>query len=126
VLYNLPEGYGTMLGRMFDDASELSLGQWQKVALARAFARDAQVIILDEPTSVMDARAEYEFFVRFRELAKDKATLLISHRFSTVKIADRIYVMENGRIIESGSHVELLEREGKHAQLYSLQAQCYR
>ncbi len=126
VITELKEGYETTLGKMFEGGAELSIGQWQKVALARAFLRDAQIIVLDEPTSAMDARAEYEFFRDFRLLAKDRATVLVSHRFSTVRMADCIYVLENGEIIESGSHNELMTLNGKYAHLFEMQAQHYR
>ncbi len=122
----LPKGYDTILGKRFKDGEELSIGQWQKVALARAFLRDAQIIALDEPTSALDARAEFEVFQRFRELARNKTAILISHRFSTVRMADRIFVLDGGRIIESGAHEELMRRNGKYAQLYEMQARNYR
>ncbi len=126
VIQELPEGYDTVLGRLFEGGAELSIGQWQKIALARAFLRDAQIIVLDEPTSAMDARAEYEFFRDFRRLAQGRATILISHRFSTVRMADCIYVLEDGVIAESGSHDDLVQRGGKYAQLFEMQAQHYR
>lgn len=127
----LPQGYETMLGRWFVtpgqmDGHDLSIGQWQKVALARAFMRDAPVLVLDEPTAALDARAEYEIFKRFRELAADRTALLISHRFSTVRIADRILVLEQGRLIEQGTHAELLAAGGKYATLFNMQAEGYR
>jgi ATP-binding cassette subfamily B protein len=127
-LSTLPLGYETMLGRWFgDDAGhDLSIGQWQKVALARAFMRDAPLLILDEPTASLDARAEYEIFKRFRELAAERTAILISHRFSTVRIADRIIVLDKGRIVEQGSHEELLALNGKYAALFNLQAEGYR
>lgn len=115
----MPNGYDTYLGRMFGEYN-LSGGQWQRLAIARAFARDAALLILDEPTSNMDARAEFQLFSRFRELAKGRTTLLISHRFSTVSIADRILVMENGRITESGTHQDLVALNGTYADLYGL------
>jgi len=119
MLMAMPEGYDTMLGRAFG-THELSMGQWQKLAVARAFARRSALLILDEATASLDARAEYELFVRARELAKGRTTILISHRFSTVSMADRILVMDEGRIIEQGSHHELLRRGGHYAELYRL------
>lgn len=115
----LPQGYDTMLGRLFGE-HDLSAGQWQKIAVARAFAKEASLLILDEPTSNLDARAEYELFCRFRDLAKGRTTILISHRFSTVSMADRILVMARGRVIESGTHQELLAKAGTYASLYDL------
>lgn len=125
VITKLPEEYNTILGRLFDRGEELSIGQWQKVALARAFLRDSQVIVLDEPTSAMDPKAEYQVFNKFRELVKDQAAILITHRLSTVKMADRIYVMEQGSIVESGSHEELLKLNGTYAHLFNTQAKNY-
>ena len=122
----LPRGYDTTLGRWFDDGEELSMGEWQKIALARAFIRDAQIIILDEPTSAMDPRAEYELFERFHELTKERTAILISHRLSSVRMVDRVFVLKEGEIIESGPHDELLERNGEYAKLFNLQAQYYR
>lgn len=126
VISKLPQGYDTILGKLFDQGEELSIGQWQKIALARAFLRDSQLIVLDEPTSAMDPKAEYEVFEKFRQLIKNQAAILISHRLSTVKMADRIYVMANGTIVESGTHDELIEMNGSYAYLFETQAQQYR
>jgi ATP-binding cassette subfamily B protein len=115
-----------MLGRRFEDGVDLSAGQWQKIALSRAYMRDAQVLILDEPTATLDARAEYEVFLQFSELTRGKMAVLISHRFSTVRMADRILVLENGRILESGSHDQLLALAGRYSELFELQAAGYR
>jgi ATP-binding cassette subfamily B protein len=121
----LPAGYEQMLGKRFEEGVELSGGEWQKVALARAYMRHAQVLILDEPTSALDARAEYEVFQRFAALTKGKTAVLISHRFSTVRMADRILVLQEGELIESGSHQELIDMKGKYAELFALQAKGY-
>jgi ATP-binding cassette subfamily B protein len=126
VAEELPEGYETMLGRWFHDGHELSLGQWQKIALARAFMRDAEILVLDEPTASVDARTEYEIFQNFKALTEGKMAILISHRFSTVRMADRIAVIEEGRIAELGTHDELLRRAGTYAELFSMQAEGYR
>ncbi len=126
VIAAMPQGYDTMLGRRWEKGAELSGGQWQKIALARAFMRDAEVLVLDEPTSALDAEAEYEVFRRFGELIEDRIAVLISHRFSTVRMADRIVVLSEGRIIELGSHVELIQMDGAYARLFNLQAQGYR
>jgi len=104
---------------------ELSGGEWQKVALARAYMKDAQVLILDEPTAALDARAEYEVFQRFAELTKGKSAVLISHRFSTARLADRILVLDQGTILEAGTHEELLAKNGRYAELFNLQAKGY-
>jgi ATP-binding cassette subfamily B protein len=122
----LPGGYAQMLGKRFTDGVELSGGEWQKVAIARAYMRDAQLLILDEPTSALDARAEYEVFERFTELTKGRMAVLISHRFSTVRMADRILVLNNGELIEAGSHEELLAKNGRYSELFNLQAMGYR
>lgn len=125
VVDKLPNGFEQMLGKRFKDGVELSGGEWQKIALARAYMRDAQLLILDEPTSALDARAEHEVFVRFSELIEGKSAVLISHRFSTVRMADRILFLENGQKLELGSHEELLEKDGKYAELFHLQAKGY-
>ncbi len=122
----LKDGYDTILGNMFDRGQELSIGQWQKVALARAFFRDSQVLILDEPTSALDPKAEYELFLKFRELLNGRTAVLISHRLSTVRMADRIYVIRDGCIAESGSHEELIARNGTYAHFFEQQAESYR
>jgi ATP-binding cassette subfamily B protein len=122
----LPGKYDQALGRRFHQGVELSGGEWQKIALARAYMRDAQLLILDEPTAALDARAEYEVFQRFADLTKGKSAVLISHRFSTVRMADRILVLEKGELIEIGSHEELLKKDGRYAELFHLQARGYR
>jgi ATP-binding cassette subfamily B protein len=126
VIDKLPGKYEQMLGRKFLGGTDLSGGEWQKVALGRAYMRDAQLIILDEPTAALDARAEYEVFERFTELTKGKTAALISHRFSTVRIADRILVLKNGEMAELGSHEELLAKDGLYAELFNLQAEGYK
>ncbi|HET8844988.1 MAG TPA: ABC transporter ATP-binding protein [Ktedonobacteraceae bacterium] len=129
IIEKLPRGYETALGRWFKDLQEstqLSGGEWQKIALARAFMREAHVLVLDEPTSSLDARAEYEIFEHFRALIEKRTALFISHRFSTVRLADRIFVLEHGRLIESGSHEELIDRGERYAELFHLQAKAYR
>ena len=126
VVDSLPERYETMLGRRFEGGVDLSGGQWQKVALARAYMRDAQVLILDEPTAALDARAEYEVFQRFADLTEGKMAIIISHRFSTVRMADRIVVLEHGKVLEEGDHHELLALGGRYAELFTLQAAGYR
>ena len=122
----LPEQYDQPLGRRFNQGVELSGGEWQKIALARAYMREAQLLILDEPTAALDARAEYEVFQRFADLTRGKTAVLISHRFSTVRMADRILVLDKGQLLEIGSHEELLEKDGRYAELFHLQAQGYR
>ncbi len=121
----LHRGYQTTLGRWFEDGEELSAGEWQKVALARAFLRDAQVIVLDEPTSSLDPRSEFEVFEGFKSLLDGRSAVLVSHRFSTVRMADRIYVFQEGRVIEEGSHQELLALGGVYSELYKKQAAAY-
>ncbi|HEY3739201.1 MAG TPA: ABC transporter ATP-binding protein [Bryobacteraceae bacterium] len=125
-LNRLPNGLDQLLGRRFEGGLDLSTGEWQRIALARAYLRDAQVLILDEPTAALDARAEYEVFQQFAELTEGKIALLISHRFSTVKMVDRIVVLEGGRIVEQGSHRTLMARGGRYAETFDLQAASYR
>jgi ATP-binding cassette subfamily B protein len=126
VIEKLPLKYDQPLGRRFAKGIELSGGEWQKVALARAYLREADVLILDEPTAALDARAEYEVFRRFAELTKGKTAILISHRFSTVRMADRILVLDKGQMLEIGTHEELLEKNGRYSELFYLQAEGYR
>jgi ATP-binding cassette subfamily B protein len=126
VIRRLPKGYETVLGKLFEEGEELSIGEWQKVALSRAFLRDAQILVLDEPTSSLDAKAEQAVFENFRKLASGRTVLLISHRFSTVRMADRIYVLHEGRIIEGGTHEELIRSGGTYAHLFETQARQYR
>jgi len=125
VIRELRRGYDTPLGKWFDDGEELSVGEWQKVALARAFIRDAQLLVLDEPTSALDPEAEWSVFEHIRELAKGRAVVLISHRFSTVRSADRIHILDDGRIVESGTHDELVALGGRYARMYEVQARAY-
>jgi ATP-binding cassette subfamily B protein len=125
VVQRLPGKYDQPLGKRFNQGVELSGGEWQKIALARAYMKDAQLLILDEPTAALDARAEYEVFQRFSELTEGKTAVLISHRFSTVRMADRILVLDRGQILESGSHEELLQLNGRYAELFNLQAAGY-
>jgi len=126
VANRVPQGFDQMLGKRFDNGVELSGGEWQKVALARAYMRDAQVLVLDEPTAALDARAEYEVFSRFAELTKGRMAVLISHRFSTVRMADRILVLKGGELVDDGTHEALVARGGLYAELFSLQAAGYR
>ena len=122
---HLPNGYESLLGKLFDGGHELSIGEWQKVALARAILRNSQILILDEPTSAMDAKAEAELFERFHELAHGRTAILISHRLSTVKMADRIFVVDQGQIVEQGTHDELMAQQGLYTNLFLTQAQHY-
>jgi ATP-binding cassette subfamily B protein len=126
IVGRLPQGYEQMLGRRFDHGVDLSGGEWQKVALARAYLRDAQLLILDEPTAALDARSEFEVFRRFSELTAGKTALFISHRFSTVRMADRIVVLDNGSIVEEGSHDQLASLGGRYAEMFEMQASSYR
>lgn len=123
---DLPAGYKTQLGTWFKDGKELSGGQWQKIALSRAFMRSqADILILDEPTAAIDAKAEAEIFEHFRDLTANKISIIISHRFSTVRRADYIVVLDQGEILERGSHTELLHLDGQYATLFKLQAKGY-
>jgi ATP-binding cassette, subfamily B, bacterial len=124
-LRSLPKGHDTQLGRWFAGGEELSVGQWQKIALARAFFRDASLVVLDEPTSALDPLAEASLVGSFRELLQGRSTILVSHRFSTVRLADRIYVLREGRVVEQGTHSELLRLDGHYAHLYRTQAERY-
>lgn len=126
LINSLPEGYAQILGRRFERGLDLSGGEWQKIALARAYLRNAQLLILDEPTASLDARAEHEVFSRFAELTSGKMALLISHRFSTVRMADKILVLANGGIVEEGSHTELMSHGGRYSEMFELQAANYR
>ncbi len=126
VIEGLPAGYEQLIGRRFKTGVDLSGGQWQKIAIARAYMRDAQVMILDEPTAALDARAEFEVFQRFKELSDDRTAVLISHRFSSVRMADRILVLADGRIEASGTHEQLMAQGGRYAELFELQAAGYR
>lgn len=125
MIKKLEHGYDQMLGRTFENSTELSVGQWQKMALARGFFRDSPILILDEPTAAIDAKAEAEIFNRVEKLSKNKTVIIISHRFSTVRNADKIYVLDNGQIIESGSHADLMKQNGQYATLFKLQAKGY-
>ncbi len=126
VIAKLPNGYDQVIGKVFRGGLDLSGGEWQKIAIARAYMRDAQVLILDEPTAALDARSEFEVFQRFKELSRDKTAVLISHRFSSVRMADRIVVLEDGAVEATGTHEELLEQQGRYAELFELQAAGYR
>ena len=126
VIASLPNGYDQLIGRRFKTGVDLSGGQWQKIAIARAYMRDAQVMILDEPTAALDARAEFEVFQRFKELSSERTAVLISHRFSSVRMADRILVLNEGRLEASGTHDQLMAEGGRYAELFELQAAGYR
>jgi len=121
----LPRGYDTALGKWFGQGAQLSGGQWQKVALARSFMRDAPVLVLDEPTSALDAHAEHELFTRIRALASGRTAVFISHRFSTVRKADRILLFHDGKLAEEGTHQELMHLDGMYAEMFTLQASAY-
>jgi ATP-binding cassette subfamily B protein len=125
LIESLPKGYDTHLGKWFDHGVELSGGEWQKVALSRAFMRDARLLVLDEPTSALDAQAEYELFERLRLLAAGRTTIYISHRFSTVRKADRVLLLDDGKVAEYGTHDDLMARGGTYARLFLLQAFAY-
>ncbi|MBC7797121.1 MAG: ATP-binding cassette domain-containing protein, partial [Pyrinomonadaceae bacterium] len=126
LLPKLADGYGQMLGRRFDGGVDLSGGEWQKVALGRAYMRQAKLLILDEPTAALDARAEFEVFERFSNLVRGRMAILISHRFSTVRMADRIIVLQGGTVAEEGTHTELVDKNGVYAELFKLQAKGYK
>jgi ATP-binding cassette subfamily B protein len=126
VIQKLPEGYDQMIGKRFRTGVDLSGGEWQKIAIARAYMRDAQLLILDEPTAALDARSEFEVFQRFKELSEGKTAVLISHRFSSVRMADRILVLADGQVESVGTHEELLAQRGRYAELFELQAAGYR
>jgi ATP-binding cassette subfamily B protein len=126
IIDSLPHGFDQMLGKRFEDGTDLSGGEWQKFALARAYLRDAGILILDEPTAALDAMAEYEVFCRFAELTKGKIAVLISHRLSTVRMADRIVVLSDGEIHEQGTHTQLIASGGRYANMFELQAASYR
>jgi ATP-binding cassette subfamily B protein len=123
---SLPDRYDQLIGRRFKTGVDLSGGQWQKIAIARAYMRDAQVMILDEPTAALDARSEFEVFQRFKDLSEGRTAVLISHRFSSVRMADRILVLADGKVEASGTHEQLMAQGGRYAELFELQAAGYR
>ena len=123
---SLPEQYDTQLHREWSGGIQLSLGQWQKIAISRIFMKDFPLVVLDEPTASLDPNAEYEIYKQFRELMEGRTSILIAHRFSTVKLADEILVLQDGKIIEKGNHTELIKLDGEYAKLYSMQAEAYR
>jgi ATP-binding cassette subfamily B protein len=125
LIEGFPRGYETALGKWFGKGTQLSGGEWQKVALARSFMRAAPILVLDEPTSALDAQAEYELFARLRSLAEGRTAVFISHRFSTVRRADRIFLFHEGRLAEQGTHSELMRLAGRYAELFTLQASAY-
>jgi ATP-binding cassette subfamily B protein len=126
MIARLPGGYDQIIGKRFRKGIDLSGGEWQKIAIARAYMRDSQLLILDEPTAALDARSEFEVFQRFKELSEGKTAVLISHRFSSVRMADRILVLSEGQVEAAGTHEELLARPGRYAELFELQAAGYR
>jgi ATP-binding cassette, subfamily B, bacterial len=126
VIGKLPAGYEQTIGKRFKDGVELSGGEWQKIAIARAYMREAEVLILDEPTAALDARSEYEVFRRFKEISEGKTAILISHRFSSVRMADRILVLADGKVEAAGTHEELVAQRGRYSELFELQAAGYR
>ena len=126
VIAKLPDGYDQMIGKRFKNGVELSGGEWQKIAIARAYMREAEVLILDEPTAALDARSEFEVFRRFKELSEGKTAILISHRFSSVRMADRIVVLADGKVEAAGTHEELVSQAGRYSELFELQAAGYR
>jgi ATP-binding cassette subfamily B protein/ATP-binding cassette subfamily C protein len=125
VVAELPHGYATLLDRRFKDGEELSGGQWQRIAVARGFYRDAPLLICDEPTAALDARAEHALFDRIRRHADGRTVLLITHRLASVRYADRIYVLDHGKVVEQGTHADLIALDGLYADLYNLQASAY-
>jgi len=125
LITSLPNGYETVIGNLFDDSRELSWGEWQKIALARAMFRDAPVLVLDEPSSSLDAETEYDIFSRFREIVKGRTSILISHRFTNVSLADRIIVLDKGAVAETGTHDELMKRGGIYFTMFTKQSSMF-